>query len=162
MSLNLSDARPEDAPAIAALWHHGWHDAHGEIVPADLTEQRTLPSFETRSAAHIPNTQVARLNSEVVGFVMIHDDELFQMYVAPAGRGTGVAGALMQAAETRMAQSGLTRVFLACAIGNDRAKRFYEKQGWENMGEHDEKLETLGAPYVLRVWRFEKSLQRPT
>jgi RimJ/RimL family protein N-acetyltransferase len=48
--------------------------------------------------------------------------------------------------------------WLACAIGNDRAARFYEKHGWHHAGIMVNRLETIRGEYLLEVWRYEKSL----
>ena len=86
------------------------------------------------------------------------EDELHQIFVAAAARGTGAAAALIADAEERIADDGFKTAWLACAIGNDRAARFYEKQGWrqvENMLGH---FRTDHGDTPLEVWRFEKDL----
>ena len=54
-------------------------------------------------------------------------DELF---VAEAEYGRGTAAALLQWAEAALAQQGVERAVLSCAIGNGRAEQFYAKHGW--------------------------------
>ena len=49
--------------------------------------------------------------------------------------------------------------WLACAIGNDRAARFYEKNGWRRTGTIVNDAETLQGPFPLEVWRYEKALR---
>src|SRR5215210_254687 len=38
--------------------------------------------------------------------------------------------ALLDDGEARLARRGVRTAWLACAIGNNRAARFYEKRGW--------------------------------
>ena len=64
-----------------------------------------------------------------LGFTMLKGDEVYQLYVSREARGRGVAAALMADAEQRLAARGVSDAWLACAIGNERAARFYEKQG---------------------------------
>ena len=52
----------------------------------------------------------------------------------------------------------MRRAWLACAIGNDRAARFYEKCGWTRMGTMINEAETSRGPFSLEVWRYEKQL----
>lgn len=160
MRYEITNADLSDAPAIADLWYAGWHDAHAALVPQELTDQRTLESFHIRSKTHVPATRVVRMSGQVAGFVMVHENELFQLYVAPQGRGRGMAADLMADAEMAMAAQGHATAWLVCAIGNARAARFYEKAGWINKGERLDTLETLNGPYELLMWRMEKDLAR--
>ena len=87
---------------------------------------------------------------------MLKGDELYQFYVARAARGSGVADALMEAAEAELARRGVATPWLACGIGNDRAARFYEKRGWVNARRQTNRLETPEGVFEFEVWRFEK------
>jgi GNAT superfamily N-acetyltransferase len=89
---------------------------------------------------------------------MLKGDELYQFYVSSRARGTGVAAALMVDAEIRLRESGVRTAWLACAIGNDRAARFYEKSGWLRTGIMTDQLEVPNGSFALDVWRYEKSL----
>ena len=102
----ISNATPDQIPAIAKLWHDGWYEAHKTIVPEALTKLRTLDSFETRAAAHLPETRIATSGGTLLGFCMIQSDELYQLYVSPAARGTGTAQALVKDAEAEIANRG--------------------------------------------------------
>ena len=47
----VASVRPAQAAEIghlATIWHDGWHDAHAQIVPAELTQLRTIDSFRFR------------------------------------------------------------------------------------------------------------------
>jgi ribosomal protein S18 acetylase RimI-like enzyme len=92
---------------------------------------------------------------------MIKDDELYQLYVARQARGTGAAAALIADGEARLAAHGFATAWLACAIGNDRAARFYEKCGWVMAREAVNRLETPAGVFELAIWRYEKAV-RPT
>lgn len=152
-------ARPEDIETIARLWYDGWRDVHVELVPAALTALRTLDSFRERVATRLAGTWVALdAAGAIVGFFMIDDTELYQFYVAAPARGTGVAAAMMESAEDRLRDDGIAEAHLACAIGNDRAARFYEKTGWRRAGVMPEMVETSAGPFRLSVWRYEKGL----
>ena len=89
---------------------------------------------------------------------MLKDDELYQLFVAPEARGGGVAATLMDDGEARLAARGHVTAWLACAIGNERAARFYRKRGWIYVGPFVSRLETSAGPFDLKVWRYEKRL----
>ncbi|MDB5454443.1 MAG: GCN5-related N-acetyltransferase [Caulobacter sp.] len=93
-----------------------------------------------------------------LGFHLIKDDEFYQFYVAAEARGTGAAAALMADAEATLAAQGVETAWLACAIGNARAARFYEKSGWTLARVEGVPTETSSGLFPLDVWRYEKRL----
>ena len=125
---------PSELDALAQVWYDGWQDAHAAIVPVALTRLCTFESFRERLADALPNVRVVGPPGDPWGFCIVKDDELYQLFVAAHARGTGAAVALIRDAETRLAESGVETAWLACAIGNDRAARFYEKNGWHRAG----------------------------
>jgi ribosomal protein S18 acetylase RimI-like enzyme len=92
---------------------------------------------------------------------MIKGNELYQLFVSPQSRGSGVASALIAAAEARLCRNGVATAWLSCAIGNERAARFYGKSGWHRVGTMINQLNTSRGNFSLEVWRYEKSLKRP-
>jgi len=151
-------ARPEDAPAVAEIWRLGWRDGHLGNVPDELVEVRTDESFHTRAAQRVDETAVADVGDAVAGFVMVSDDEVEQVYVAADHRGTGVAPALLTEAERMVAANGHTRAWLAVAVGNDRARRFYEKHGWADEGVFDHAAPTADGTIPVPCHRYVKSV----
>jgi GNAT superfamily N-acetyltransferase len=154
----VRDAEASEVIPLARLWFDGWQDAHAAIVPEALKRLRTLESFETRMADMIANVRVIGDLNDPAGFYALKDDELYQLYVLRAARGTGVARILISDAERELAVRNVEIAWLACAIGNDRAARFYEKSGWARNGTFVSKLETQEGVFPLEVWRYEKKL----
>jgi GNAT superfamily N-acetyltransferase len=153
------DVRGADAAEIdqlSVLWYHGWHESHAEIVPQELTRLRTRESFRDRLRAAILDIRVVGGPGAPVGFTIVKGDELYQLFVSPEARGSGVASALIDDAEARLRASGVHTAWLACAIGNERAARFYEKSGWHRVGTMVNEVETSKGPFLLEVWRYEK------
>jgi ribosomal protein S18 acetylase RimI-like enzyme len=153
------DAEEADIDPLANLWHEGWLDAHAEIVPAQLRRLRTLASFTDRLRKALPTVRVVGPPGEPVGFHIVKGAELYQLYVSRTARGSGVAASLSADAEARLAGNGAETAWLACAIGNDRAARFYEKCGWTRTGTMINELETTEGTFSLETWRYEKPLK---
>lgn len=153
------DAHPDEIDALASLWLEGWHDAHAALVPVELARQRTFDSFRDRLRAAVAETRAIGERGAPLGFTILKADELYQFYVARTARGTGVAARLMADAEERLAAGGVATAWLACAIGNERAARFYEKQAWRRAGTVVYIAETAQGNFPLDVWRYEKSLR---
>ena len=158
--MDVRAANELELDALAQLWFDAWQDGHAAVVPAALTRRRTLADFRKRLAAHLPLVRVVGPVGAPLGFSIVRENELYQLFVASAARGTGVADALIGEAESRVAAQGDGTIWLTCAIGNLRAARFYEKRGWRRAGTMRDMLETPEGPFPLEVWRYEKVLRR--
>ena len=158
MTTDIRAAEPADVLALAGVWHDGWHEAHAPLLPAELTRLRSRESFVPRLQAMLREVWTAGPLADPLGFCAIKQDELYQLYVSAEARGTGLADRLLQHAENRIAAGGHRCAWLACAIGNQRAARFYERNGWVLRGTMQNAAETAVGPYLLTVWRYEKVL----
>ncbi len=156
--MQVRGAEERELDALARVWFDAWNDAHAEIVPGELKRLRTLDSFKDRLRAALPEIRAAGPPGAPIGFYILKGDELYQLFVQAAARGTGLAAALMTDAEARLAERGFRTAWLACAIGNDRAARFYEKCGWRRIGTMVNEAETSEGTFRLDVWRYEKVL----
>jgi predicted amidohydrolase/ribosomal protein S18 acetylase RimI-like enzyme len=158
--MDVRNASPEDLDALARLWHEVWRETHLPLMPETLVRLRTLDSFRERLGAGLRAVRVVGPPGAPLGFCWIKDDELYQLFVAAASRGGGAAAALSDDAEERLRAAGIATAWLACAIGNDRAARFYEKRGWIRTGVVNNPVETSEGLFPLDVWRYEKDLRR--
>jgi GNAT superfamily N-acetyltransferase len=156
--MTVRAAEPAEIRHLARLWHDGWQDAHASILPTELIQLRTLESFTERLEAALPDVRVAGPLPSPVGFYIVKGDELYQLYVAAESRGSGVAGLLMADAEARLAAAGTDVAWLACAVGNERAARFYEKCGWRRAGPAAYRPDAANGQ-ELEVWRYEKRVR---
>lgn len=156
---NIRDAKLSEIGALAKIWFDGWQDAHARIVPLELVRLRTLQSFDERLRAASTSVRVAATGGAPLGFYFLKGPELYQFYVSAVARGSGIAAVLMTDAETRLRERQVHTAWLACAIGNDRAARFYEKCGWLRIGTITDPVEVPGGTFALDVWRYEKSLR---
>jgi GNAT superfamily N-acetyltransferase len=156
--VNVRAAQEAELDQLAKLWYEGWQEAHARILPAELARLRTLESFRERLQAALPNVRVVGPPGEPLGFSITKHDELYQLFVSAPSRGSGVAAALIVDAEARLSESGVETAWLACAIGNQRAAKFYEKRGWRCAGTMVNLLDTSQGTFPLEVWRYEKRL----
>jgi GNAT superfamily N-acetyltransferase len=150
--IEIRPGRDEDADAIFEIWLLGWHDAHDGFVPQELVDVRTPASFRERASARIADTTVATVDDAVAGFVMVVDDEVEQVYVSSAHRGSGVARALIAEAERQVKANGHEQAWLAVVAGNGRARAFYERSGWVDEGgfDYDAAVEDRTIPVPCR------------
>jgi ribosomal protein S18 acetylase RimI-like enzyme len=153
----LRTATIDDVGAIAHVWHSGWADGHLGHVPAGLEQHRQLADFLARVPEHLDATTVATHGSRVAGFVMVHDDEIEQLYVAADARGAGVADHLLQHGASQIAER-YDVAWLAVVAGNTRARRFYERNGWTDAGAFEYDARTAHGKFVVPSHRYEKDL----
>lgn len=151
----VRNAIAEDLEVLAQIWIEGWADAHDGLLPLELGRLRTLQDFRQRLFVGLESTIVAVVDGRPVGFAMVRHDELDQLYVARNARGTGTALLLVSAALDQIRQAGHRRAWLACAIGNHRAARFYEKAGWTLAGVVTIWLDAPDDSVPIEVWRYE-------
>jgi GNAT superfamily N-acetyltransferase len=81
--------------------------------------------------------------------------EVVALYVDPDQYGGGVGRLLMAEARRRLRDAGYSEALLWVLDGNDRAARFYEREGWKPDGSHREE-----NPYNVtsHVSRFRRPL----
>ena len=160
-AVTVRPARPDDASAVAEIWWQGWGDGHLGNVPDDLVAIRTEESFGARAAERVGDTTVAVVDDQVVGFVMVVDDEVEQVYVSTKHRGSGIAAVLLAEAERQVRANGHDQAWLAVVAGNARARRFYERNGWVDEGPFDYLASSAAGPIPVRSHRYVKSVLVP-
>jgi GNAT superfamily N-acetyltransferase len=158
--MQVRSAEAAEVDHLARLWHDVWHQTHAPLSPVELTRLRTLHNFRDRLQAALSEMRVVGPLGAPLGFCVLMHDELDQLFVSPAAHGTGVAAALIADAEARLAARGVELAWLACAIGNHRAARFYEKSGWRLAGTIVHEAVTSQGPFPVQIWRYEKQLPR--
>ena len=146
-----------DVDDIARIWQEGWADGHAGHVPEELYRHRTPETYPPRVIERIGSTWLAERDGAALGFVVVIGDEVEQVYVAAAHRGTGVAPALLAEAERLVAAAGHAKAWLAVAAGNTRARRFYERCGWVDEGAFDYPAEVPGGTLPVPCHRYATS-----
>jgi ribosomal protein S18 acetylase RimI-like enzyme len=134
----LRPGRDDDAADFIALVGAAWaeYPGAGLDVDGENPELRALASYFAQAGgalwAHESNGRV----DAMIGTKPLGDDvwELCKVYVAPARRGTGLAAALMQTAESHARAHGARDMILWSDTKFDRAHRFYEKHGYIRHG----------------------------
>jgi ribosomal protein S18 acetylase RimI-like enzyme len=141
-------ARPAqltDTDAIGELHVRTWRAAYPGLLP-----EATLEAMDARVQAAMwtrvfrPHARTRLLVAEragvVVGFAAYgpnrEDDlgseagELYAIYVSPEAWGTGAGHALMTEVIGGLRALGKTMAVLRVLDANERARRFYEREGW--------------------------------
>lgn len=148
-----------DIDAIASIWREGWIAGHSGHVPAALEDARLSGSWTESATSRLGSTWVCcDAAGEVLGFVTVVGNEIEQVYVATRARGSGVAVALLRHGEEVVRSGGADRAWLAVVAGNDRARHFYEREGWSDVGTIDYTATTTAGPVIVAAHRYERAL----
>ena len=155
--MQLRAAKAADLEHIATLWHAAWHDAHAALVPPALLPHRSLEHFRGLAEQQWTQITVAVQAGAIAGFAGVDDDELELLFVHRTARGTGVAGALIGWGEREIARR-FARAYLVVVEGNARARSFYERCGWRDVGLEDYVAMTPEGGIPVSSRRYEKSV----
>lgn len=150
-------AVPGDELAVARIHVRAWQHGYRGLIPDAYLDSLRVEDRAARytfGVAGAPITSVA-IDSSIVGFVTIKDDELAALHVDPDAWGRGIGSALLASAQADLALSGVTRAWLHVLSGNMRARAFYERHGWCVSGEP--KLEVVWGARVEEL-RYERTL----
>ncbi|QQA44128.1 GNAT family N-acetyltransferase [Pelagovum pacificum] len=151
-------ATPGELDALAELWFDGWRDAHLDHVPAELTALRTLEDFRARLARMPDTVRVTGPEGAPTGFCAVRDNEIYQLFVAAGARGTGAAAALIADGEARIAAAGHREAMLDVVEQNARARRFYERCGWQVRGRELRTVDTSAGGFEMELVVMVKPL----
>jgi L-amino acid N-acyltransferase YncA len=143
--MNIREATPADAAAIAVIYNQGIKDRLATLE----TELRTPPErrqwLEQRGPRH--PVLVAVDGAEVVGWASLNAfnprpvyDHVadFSIYVSRAHRGLGIGSALLEALEERARALGYHKLVLAAFPTNAAGMRLYTRYGFRTVGTYHE------------------------
>jgi ribosomal protein S18 acetylase RimI-like enzyme len=137
--LDVRRARPGDAAAIAEVHARTWRAAYEHVFGSErLAAREPDVALWTRILANERvEVSVAEAGGRIVAFVSVgpsRDDdaegELYAIYALPEAWGTGAGANLMQAGLDAMRSAGYRDAVLYVLDDNQRARRFYEREGW--------------------------------
>jgi putative acetyltransferase len=151
LSFSLRNYTARDEDAAIALWLRTWQAAYPHIDFAarlDWWRERWRAELVPVAEIVVAETDSAH-NYAIIGFVTVDPRTFYldQIVVAPEYWGFGIGEALITEAK-RLSPRGLD---LDVNIDNDRAIRFYDKQGFRVTGEGVNPIS--GKPIKRMSWR---------
>ena len=144
----LRTAQPADAAAVAAVHVRSWQVGYRGLLPDEYLdglrpEDRARRYTFGERGPEDPETIVAVERAAISGFATIGsggDDDppgaglLSALYVDPAHWSRGIGRALIQEARARLGLLGFGEASVWVLVGNERADRFYRRDGWASDG----------------------------
>lgn len=146
------DAVADDLPAIDRVFRTSFCDTFAHLYrPNDLATflaQFTPAAWREEFDDPRYRFRVAELGGEIVGFVKLGPSalpietdkraiELRQIYILEEHHGSGIAAALTDWAIDEARQNGFEEIYLTVYVDNHRARRFYERYGFHQVGKYD-------------------------
>jgi ribosomal-protein-alanine N-acetyltransferase len=138
----LSEARPRDAAAIAALhkasFQRGWgeDEVHGLLIESNVVAHRAMSG------------------RTMIGFVLSRmaagEAEILSIAIAPRQRGRRLARPLLDLHLRRLAGLGTRAVFLEVDEKNAPARALYRRAGFYDVGRRKSYYQTGASALVLR------------
>jgi putative acetyltransferase len=137
-------ARAEDAEAVARIFRESRAEEM-PWLPVLHTPEQDVGFFRLALAGE---AYVFDLDGAVAGFVVLRDDLLDALYVAPGLQGRGVGSALLERAEKMRPNGFRLWVFQE----NCHARRFYEARGCRLIRKTDGAANEERTPDALYEW----------
>ena len=147
--MSYRDANAADLPAIDRVFRQSFCDTFAHLYSAEDLGS-FLAKFTPEAWAEEFNDpayrfRVAEVGGEVVGYVKLGPSalpietdartiELRQLYVLKEHHGSGIAQALTDWAIDEARRMDGEELYLTVYIDNHRAKRFYDRYGFEALG----------------------------
>ena len=165
MGCVIRDARLDDAAELARVHVTSWQAAYRGLIDSDFLDSLDVADRTANWSRILRQTRgralVAESDGEIVGFCVVGPSidldwgEVYSIYLAPEHWGRGHGRELLTAAERALADSGHHQAMLWVLDTNQRARDFYERQGWV-IGKPI-RIENIGGNDVNEV-RYEKPL----
>lgn len=145
VEFNVRQATAADTPGMADVYRRAWTGAYEPFLePGVLTElaEDRARTFEWGRGIEREDAEVlVAVDSAgaVLGVVQADEvldeperdlPEITMLYVDPTSWGTGVGSALLAAAIGWIARRGHAEARLRVVENHQRARRFYEREGW--------------------------------
>jgi ribosomal protein S18 acetylase RimI-like enzyme len=149
MTIRYRMAAPVDAEPLVALFHDCFRDTFGHMYqPEDLAAflaGHTSEHWQDQLASDDFAVRLVEDGDELAGFIKLGPlrlpveprgkaVELRQLYVLGPWQGSGAARELMDWGMAEARNRGADELYLSVFTGNHRARRFYARYGFEEVG----------------------------
>lgn len=161
LTMTLRDARPDDAPAIAAIYNPYIVDTTISFEEEPVTDAEMARRIGDVQAAGLP-WLVAEQHGVVIGYAYAtkwrvrhayrHSVET-SVYLAPAAARQGIGTALYLALFDRLLAAGCHLVIGGIALPNDASVALHEKMGYEKAAHFKEVGFKFGRWLDVGYWQ---------
>lgn len=151
MSITYRNGRPGDGAALSKLFCESFAATFGHLYSAENLASflcdKDKQAFEAELADPAFAFRLAHDGDQLAGYSKLGPNdlpgdtppatlELYQLYVLAPWQGCGIAGELMDWTLAEARRRGATHLQLSVFVDNHRARRFYDKRGFEEVGRY--------------------------
>jgi len=162
--IEIRQAKPSDAQAVAATHDEAWRSAYQGIIPSieldKLINRRGADWWDSaiRKGSRI---SVLVFGDNVAGYAnygrnrarsLCYDGEIYELYLRPEFQGVGFGRRLFGAARRDLAQSGMKSLVVWALSDNDPAVEFYRALGGRAVARSSERFGTRVLDKVAYGW----------
>jgi diamine N-acetyltransferase len=152
MTVTCRDATSDDAATLDRLFDTSFWDTFAHLYkPEDLDAFLTsfgVADWEAQLRDPAFAARIAEVDGVPVGYIKLGPLKLpvetdgpalllDQLYILKDYHGVGIAHALMDWGLEEAARRGARQLFLTVYVENHRARRFYDRYGFEAVGRYD-------------------------
>ena len=150
MSHQYREAGPGDGAAVSALFQAAFIDTFAHLYSKrnlDLfLSSKTADAFEQQVTSPEYAFRLAEEDGRLIGYIKMGPNELpgdtpegtwelHQLYLTPDAKGRGIAQDLMDWGFAEARRRGFKHLQLSVFVDNQRARRLYDKIGFEEVGQ---------------------------
>lgn len=162
--IEIRQAKPPDAAAVAATHDEAWRAAYQGIIPSveldKLINRRGADWWDTaiRKGSRI---SILVFGDDVAGYAnygrnrarsLSYDGEIYELYLRPEFQGLGFGRRLFSAVRRDLSQSGMKSLVVWALSDNDMAVEFYRALGGRAVARSSERFGTRVLDKVAYGW----------
>ena len=127
--MSIRKMKESDLPQVLAI--------QNALAFQEWNERQFLAEIHANYALCVVFEQNNRIDGYAVFHLMGPDSELLSIAASPEQQRTGIGSALLNEGLSRLDFASGDRMFLEVREGNEKARRFYEKHGFEAYAKRD-------------------------
>jgi ribosomal protein S18 acetylase RimI-like enzyme len=163
--IEIRQARPSDAAAVATTHDDAWRSAYQGIIPGTELEKlisRRGPDWWESAIRKGSRIAVLGFGDTLAGYAnygrnrarsLFYDGEIYELYLRPEFQGLGFGRRLFSSARRDLLQSGLKSLVVWALADNDPAVEFYRALGGRAVARSSERFGTRTLDKVAFAWR---------
>jgi GNAT superfamily N-acetyltransferase len=156
--INIAAPEPRQASEVARLYHNAWHESQACLQDSRIAAFRDDAFFLRRVERELGSSLAAWRKGCCIGYAAWNGGILERLFVAADERRLGIGKLLLHACEKAMSARGVREASLNCLVGNDGARRFYERHGWTCVGTRMLPARWARGTVEVSTWKLVKIL----
>jgi ribosomal protein S18 acetylase RimI-like enzyme len=163
--IEIRQAKPADAVAVAQTHDEAWRAAYQGIIPGpelDKLINRRGPDWWESAIRKGSRVAILAFGDTIAGYAnygrnrarsLYYDGEIYELYLRPEFQGLGFGRRLFSAARRDLLQSGLKSLVIWALSDNDPAVEFYRALGGRAVARSSERFGTRVLDKIAFAWQ---------